>query len=183
MIEQNSNVINDPNIKRIVEHTTDSKQINILDSRFYRRSNKYYPSVTSILNYFPKNNFFHAWLKDVGHNSEIIMKKAAYEGTQVHDAIESFLGGNEITWIDQYGTAKYQLDVWKMILRFADFWNQVKPELISNNHNSPFILTIKSAVPAYSYSSENKWYSLDTNSGFTWFQKSANRNIIFQTSN
>ena len=49
MIEQNSNVIKDPNIKRIVEYTENSKQVNILDSRFYRRSEKYYPSVTSIL--------------------------------------------------------------------------------------------------------------------------------------
>ncbi len=61
MIEQHSNVINDPKIKRIVEHTANSKQINILDSRFYRHSEKYYPSVTSILNYFPKNNFFASW--------------------------------------------------------------------------------------------------------------------------
>ena len=135
MIEQNSNVINDPKIKRIVEYTENSKQVNILDSRFYRRSDKYYPSVTSILNFFPKNNFFHSWLKDVGHNSEIIMRKAAHEGTQVHNAIEDFLGGQEITWIDQYGTAKYQLDVWKMILRFSEFWNQVKPELVSKEYH------------------------------------------------
>ena len=78
MIEQNSNVIKDPNIKRIVEYTENSKQVNILDSRFYRRSEKYYPSVTSILYFFPKNGFFHSWLKDVGHNSDIIMRKAGF---------------------------------------------------------------------------------------------------------
>jgi len=135
MIEQNSNVIKDPQIKRIVEYTENSKQVNILDSRFYRRSEKYYPSVTSILNFFPKNNFFHSWLKDVGHNSDIIMRKAANEGTQVHNAIEDFLNGKEIVWLDEYGTAKYQLDVWKMILRFADFWNTVKPELIAAEYH------------------------------------------------
>ena len=135
MIEQNSNIIKDPRIKRIVEYSSDSKQINVLDSRFYSRNGKYYPSVTSVLNYFPKNNFFHSWLKDVGHNSDIIMRKAAHEGTQVHNAIEEFLKGNEIQWIDEWGNAKFQIDVWKMILRFADFWNQVKPELISAEYH------------------------------------------------
>ena len=135
MIDKNANVIKDPKIKRIVEYTEDNKQINVLDSRFYRRNGKYYPSVTSVLNYFPKNQFFHSWLKDVGHNSDIIARKAADEGTQVHNAIESFLSGNEIQWLDEYGTVKYSLDVWKMILKFADFWNTHKPELVAAEYH------------------------------------------------
>ncbi len=66
MIDKNANVIKDPKIKRIVQYSEDNKQINVLDQRFYRRNELYYPSVSSILNYFPKNQFFHAWLKDVG---------------------------------------------------------------------------------------------------------------------
>ena len=111
MIEQNVNIIKDPKIKRIVEYSADSKQINVLDSRFYQRNGKYYPSVTSILNYFPKNQFFHSWLKDVGHNSDIIVQKAAKEGTQVHNAIEQYLNGEEIHWIDEWGNARFQMDV------------------------------------------------------------------------
>ncbi len=72
MIEKNVNIIKDPKIKRIVEYAEGDKQVNVLDSRFYRREGNYYPSVTSVLNYFPKNQFFHSWLKDVGHNSDII---------------------------------------------------------------------------------------------------------------
>ena len=121
MIDKNVNVIKDPKIKRIVEYTEDNKQINVLDSRFYRRDGKYYPSVTSILNFFPKNQFFHSWLKDVGHNSDIIARKAADEGTQVHNAVEAFLNGEEISWIDEWGNAKYSLDVWKMILNSQIF--------------------------------------------------------------
>jgi hypothetical protein len=135
MIEKNVNIIKDPKIKRIVEYSADNKQINVLDNRFYRRNDKYYASVTSILNYFPKNQFFHSWLKDVGHNSDIIANKAAGEGTQVHNAIESFLNGEEITWIDEYGNAKYNLDVWRMILKFADFWNTHKPELVTAEYH------------------------------------------------
>ena len=135
MIEKNVNIIKDPKIKRIVEYSNDNKQVNVLDQRFYRRDGKYYPSVSSILNYFPKNQFFHSWLKDVGHNSEIIANKAAGEGTQVHNAVEAFLNGQEITWIDEYGNAKYNLDVWRMILKFADFWNTHKPELIATEYH------------------------------------------------
>lgn len=135
MIEKNANVIKDPKIKRIVEYKEGDKQINVLDSRFYRREDKYYPSVTSILNYFPKNQFFHSWLKDVGHNSDIIASKAAAEGTQVHNAIEDFLNGEEIQWLDEFGNAKYSMDVWKMILKFANFWNTHKPELVASEYH------------------------------------------------
>jgi len=135
MIEKHANIIKDPKIKRIVEYTEDNKQINVLDSRFYRRNGKYYPSVTQILNYFPKNQFFHSWLKDVGHNSDIIAAKAAGEGTQVHNAVEAFLNGEEITWVDEQGNVKYNLDVWRMILRFADFWNTHKPELVATEYH------------------------------------------------
>ena len=135
MIEKHANIIKDPKIKRIVEYSADNKQVNVLDQRFYRRNDKYYPSVSNILNYFPKNQFFHSWLKDVGHNSDIIANKAAGEGTQVHSAVEAFLNGEEITWIDESGNVKYNLDVWRMILRFADFWNTHKPELIATEYH------------------------------------------------
>ena len=135
MIEKHANIIKDPKIKRLVEYKEGDKQINVLDNRFYRRDGKYYPSVTSILNYFPKNQFFHSWLKDVGHNSDIIANKAAGEGTQVHNAVEAFLNGEEINWLDEYGNAKYNLDVWRMIMRFADFWNTHKPELVATEYH------------------------------------------------
>jgi hypothetical protein len=135
MIEKNTNILKDPKIKRIVEYSEDNKQINVLDQRFYKRNDKYYPSVSTILNYFPKNQFFYSWLKDVGHNSDIIVAKAAAEGTQVHNAIEQFITGEEVSWIDEYGNVKYSLDVWKMILKFAEFWTAYKPELIATEYH------------------------------------------------
>lgn len=135
MIEKKSNIIHDPKIKRIVEYSEDNKQVNVLDQRFYRRDKKYYPSVSSILNFFPKNAFFHSWLKDVGHNSDIIAQKSAKEGTQVHDAAEKLILGEEIVWMKEDGTVRYSLDVWKMILKFADFWKQQKPELVATEYH------------------------------------------------
>lgn len=79
----------------------------------------------------PKNKFFETWIKDVGHNADLIMRKAGKEGTQVHEACEKLVLGEEVSWMDNYGNAKYSQLVWEMILKFADFWRTYKPKLIS----------------------------------------------------
>jgi hypothetical protein len=131
MIEKNVNVFK-KSVKRLVEVDTESKRVNILDNRYYTRNGNYYPSVTSILQYMPKGKFFENWLKDVGHNADIIVRKAADEGTQVHDAIEKYLQGEKISFLNEDGYSKYSLDVWKMILKFQDFWETHKPTLVES---------------------------------------------------
>ena len=131
MIEKNVNV-HKKSVTRLVKIDSESKRVNILDTRYYSRNDKLYPSVTSILQYMPKNKFFENWLKDVGHNADIIARKAADEGTQVHDAIERYLTGEKIVWIDENGYSKYALEVWKMILKFHEFWSIYKPTLIES---------------------------------------------------
>ena len=79
MLEKGQN-INKKTFKSWVNTDIESQRINILDQRFYKRNGKYYPSVTSILQYMPKGKFFETWLKDVGHNADIIAGKAADEG-------------------------------------------------------------------------------------------------------
>ena len=128
MIEKGTKIYK-KSVTRVLEIDQNAKQVNFLDTRFYKKGEKYYPSITSVLQYFPKNKFFENWLKDVGHNSEIIVRKAANEGTQVHEAIEAYLLGEEITWLNEYGEAKYSMDVWKNILKFDEFWKQTKPIL------------------------------------------------------
>lgn len=131
MIEKNVN-IHKKSVKRLVEVNTEGKRVNILDNRYYYRNEKYYPSVTSILQYMPKGKFFENWLKDVGHNADIIARRAADEGTQVHDAIERYLQGEKICFLNEDGYSKYSLDVWKMILKFHEFWTNFKPILIES---------------------------------------------------
>ena len=111
MIEKNVNV-NKKHVKRLLEIDDTSKRVTIMDNRYYTRNGSYDPSVTSILQYMPKNKFFETWLKDVGHNSDIIMRKAADEGTQVHDAVERYLLGEKITLIDDRGFSQYSMFVW-----------------------------------------------------------------------
>ena len=131
MIKQGMNIL-EQNEKKRLNFNPDLKQINFLDRRVYKRGEGvFYPSVTTILQYMPKNKFFESWLKDVGHSADLIMRRAGKEGTQVHEAAEELVKGNEVSWMDNYGNAKYSQIVWEMILKFADFWRTHKPELIS----------------------------------------------------
>lgn len=115
---------------RILEISDDHKQITLPDSRFYRRNGNYYPSVTYVLGYYPKGKHFEDWLKKVGYASEYIVKKAAEEGTQVHEMVEEYLNGNELSFLDKNGYPQYNPDVWQMFLRFVEFWETYKPKLI-----------------------------------------------------
>ena len=115
---------------RILEISEDAQQITLPDSRYYRRNGKYYPSVTYVLSYYPKGKFFENWLKQVGFASEHIVKKAAEEGTQVHELSELYLNGEELKFLDDRGRPQYNPDVWQMFLRFVEFWEEFKPTLI-----------------------------------------------------
>ena len=132
MIKQGMNIL-EQNEKKRLDFNPQLQQINFLDRRVYKRSEGvYYPSVTTILQYMPKNKFFESWLKDVGHNADLIMRRAGKQGTQVHEACEKLILGEEVSWMDDYGNARYSQIVWEMILKFYEFWNTYKPELISS---------------------------------------------------
>ena len=116
--------------KRLLEVSKDHKQITLLNSRYYRRDGKYYPSITYILNTYPKPIQYTEWLKDVSHNSEHIVKKAQEEGTMVHEMAENYLNGEEVNFLDNYGNPQYPINVWQMFLRFVEFWEIYNPKLI-----------------------------------------------------
>ena len=85
--------------QRILEISEDSKQITLPDSRYYKRNGEYYPSVTYVLGSYPKGKFFEDWLKKVGYSADYIVRKAADEGTQVHEMIEDYLNGEELYFL------------------------------------------------------------------------------------
>lgn len=109
------------------------QQINVLDERFYTEDNvKFYPSATTVLGVYPKGKWFEDWLKSVGINANEIRDKAAETGSNVHNAIDQYLKGIEITWFSENGKELYTLLEWQMIQRFVEFWETHKPELISS---------------------------------------------------
>lgn len=114
-------------------HKPEVKQLNVLDSRYYTNGdNNYYPSVTEILNVYPKGFGFDQWLKDVGANSSAIVERAGEFGSKIHNATEDLNNGIELNWLDENGKGLYSIEEWKTILKYAEFWNMVKPVLIAN---------------------------------------------------
>lgn len=96
-------------------------RVDVLDERFYTMDGKtFYPSVTTVLNVYPKGFGFQDWLKQVGYNADIVVKKAAEQGSNVHNAIDDFLGGKELVWI-QDGKENFTLKEWQMISKFMEF--------------------------------------------------------------
>ena len=116
---------------RILEVSKDAKQITLPDSRYYRRNGEYYPSVTYVLGYYPKGKFFEDWLKKVGYSADYIVRKAADEGTQVHEMIEDYLNGKELYFLSPVEeTPLYDPLVWQMFLRFVEWWETYNPTLL-----------------------------------------------------
>ena len=116
--------------QRVLQISDDAKQITLPDSRYYRRNGEYYPSITYVLQYYPKGKYFEDWLKQVGNNADHIVKKAAEEGTQVHEMCEAYLNGEELNFLSPSGDIKYDVNIWQMFLRFVEFWETHNPTLI-----------------------------------------------------
>lgn len=115
---------------RILEISEDATTISTIDGRFYKRNGEYYPSISTILQYYPKNRHYEEYLKRHGYNAEYMVEKAAREGTMVHDMIEKYLDGEELTYLDKNGDPKMEPHIWQMFLHFVEFWTKYKPTLI-----------------------------------------------------
>jgi len=113
------------------EYNKTFTQVTTNDSRFYEDGEKTYPSVTFVLSYYPKGRYFEEWLKKVGSNADFIAKKAAGEGTIVHELAEQYLKGDKIELINPHThSPQYDLKVWKMFLSFVAFWETSGAELL-----------------------------------------------------
>lgn len=115
-----------------VVYNNEIQQITFLDERFYLddKTGNYYPSITTILDVYPKGYGYIQWLKDLGNNADEVLKRAGEQGTNVHNGIEKFLKGEVIEWIEGEKD-NYTLDEWMMITRFIDFYKTYKPKVIA----------------------------------------------------
>ena len=114
-------------------HNPELKQITFCDERFYTKDNiNYYPSVTTILDVYPKGFGFMEWLKTVGSNAEEVVKRSADTGSTVHNMIDVYLSGKKISWTNEKGEAIYKLDEWLMFLKFVEFYEKYKPETVAH---------------------------------------------------
>lgn len=110
-------------------HNPTARQITFCDERFYEtESGSFYPSVTTVLDVYPKGKEFNEWLKRNGAEADTIVEAAADTGSKVHEAIDKLQQGAELFWDD----FRYSLKEWQMICRFIAFYKRFQPEIISS---------------------------------------------------
>lgn len=117
-----------------VDETT--KQITFMDLRFYRTSEgEYFPSVTTILDAYPKNAAFFDWLKKHGDEADTIRDEAGERGSIVHGLTEKYDNGEVVSLIDADGKIRYKSNEWKMFERYVDFCDTIQPEVLHTEYN------------------------------------------------
>lgn len=116
-----------------------NKRLTFLDSRFYiTESGNYVPSVTTILDAYPKGAAYYEWLKKNGEDSDSIRDEAGRRGSVVHDMTERYDRGEIIDLLNANGDISVKLNEWAMFERYVDFTKRFKPdiELIEVNYIS-----------------------------------------------
>src|SRR3989338_10785499 len=82
-----------------------------LSQHFYHVGSEVFPSVTTILNYYPQSAQLTRWIADQGWSESQAIKSAAGErGTKVHSGVESLLAGEQLM------KDFYSLDEWHRLL-------------------------------------------------------------------
>ena len=88
-------------------HNPSAKQITFCDERFYEtKEGNFYPSVTTVLDLYPKGKEFNEWLKRNGQDADVIVMSAADSGSKVHEAIDKLQQGVEVFWDDSIYTLR-----------------------------------------------------------------------------
>lgn len=111
----------------------EKNRIEFIDSRFYRHANgNFYPSVTTILDCYPKSAAFFEWLKKNGEDSDEIRDEAGRKGSVVHQVCEDYDNGIECTLLNEYFKPQYKQIEWAMFERYVEFREKFKYELVAN---------------------------------------------------
>jgi hypothetical protein len=96
-------------------------RIEFIDSRFYQTKKGYVPSVTTILEAYPKDASYFKWLKEVGGDADMIRDEAGRRGSLVHELTEKYDCNEECTFINLYGNPQYKMLEWSMFERYVNF--------------------------------------------------------------
>jgi hypothetical protein len=102
-------------------YTINNKQLTFIDSRFYATETSFVPSVTTILEAYPKGAAYFEWLKTNGKDSDEIRDEAGRRGSIVHGLTEAYDHGQEVNLVNEFGKIDYKLNEWSMFERYVDF--------------------------------------------------------------
>lgn len=115
-----------------------NNRIELLDNRFYEFEGQFYPSVTTILEAYPKGPAFYDWLKKVGENADDIRDEFGKRGSVVHNLTEQYDKELPVTLMLD-GRPQYSSMEWAMFERYVEFITRFKPAIvgIELNYASP----------------------------------------------
>jgi hypothetical protein len=106
-------------------YTINNKQLTFFDARFYiTEDGGYVPSVTHILECYPKGAAYYNWLKENGKDADEIRDEAGRRGSVVHKLTEFYDAGYEVSLINPQGQIEYKLNEWAMFERYVNFRNR-----------------------------------------------------------
>jgi hypothetical protein len=107
-------------------------QITLDEDRWYyiQDKNIYLPSVTWILDSYPKGIGYKKWLANIGdwEQSQKIFQDAGERGGKVHNAIEALLYNKPLSfWAPMPEHDKFTIGEWQLINYFVDWFKTYKP--------------------------------------------------------
>jgi len=108
---------------------SDATQLTFSDGRYYETAKgTWLPSVTTILEAYPKPYQLLQWMKEQGDNADKVRDAAGKRGSAVHQLTEDYDCGIECNLINDKGDTMHSLDTWAMFERYVDFSTRFKPE-------------------------------------------------------
>ena len=100
-------------------------QITFEDARFYYQDGIFCPSISTILEAYPKGPEFYKWLKETGEESDKIRDRAGVQGSNVHRMTEDYDNGLLVSLLDTDGHQTWTMKEWGYFSRYVEFRNQV----------------------------------------------------------
>lgn len=109
-------------------------RVEFIDSRFYQDPNtgNFYPSVTTILEAYPKSFALLEWMKKMGGDADEIRDEAGRKGSVVHQTCEDYDRNIEIKFLDSFDNPKFKQIEWAMFERYVEFRKKSGFELVAN---------------------------------------------------
>jgi hypothetical protein len=162
----------------------DGNQITLLDARFYEVNGQFVPSVSTILQAYPKDASFYQWLKEVGKDADAIRDAAGERGSTVHRLTELADEGHEISLLDmESGNLKYSLQEWAMLGRYIDFRRRFPLHVIASELQLISIAAGYAGTLDRYIEMDGKRYIIDIKTSNSlwahyWLQLAAYRNIF-----
>ena len=104
-------------------------RIDVFNERWYKNGDKFYRNVTTILGIINKGYNFDEWLKNNGHNAELITDRAGRFGTNLHKLIRRFLIGESVSYYDNQAEGdRVSTALWERFNIWLKIWKKLNEE-------------------------------------------------------